>query len=161
MIYVYHYQYILPLYFFLPKVTAISVKTNIDIQNTKHGYIFTTIFFPSYCTAVAIFLVTVSLTIFSFLIYITYQYNNKMATSNESFKKNWLIQINDLTDQQIKKVTHYIGGGSGINQDLGIHHATVAMYLGYKYKGTATEEPKITKNLKVTVFSIVHFFPYF
>ena len=76
-----------------------------------------------------------------------------MATSNESFKKNWLIQINDLTDQQIKKVTDYIGGGSGINQDLGIHHATVAMYLGYKYKGTATEEPKITKNLKVTIFS--------
>ena len=81
-----------------------------------------------------------------------------MATSNESFKKNWLIQINDLTDQQIKKVTEYIGGGNGVNQELGIHHATVAMYLGYKYKGTATEKPKITKNLKVILFSIHLFF---
>ncbi len=64
-----------------------------------------------------------------------------MATSNESFKKNWLVQINDLTDHQIKKVTDYIGSGNGVNQELGIHHATVAMYLGYKYKATATEEP--------------------
>jgi hypothetical protein len=84
-----------------------------------------------------------------------------MATSNESFKKNWLVQINDLTDHQIKKVTEYIGGGNGVNQELGIHHAMVAMYLGYKYKATATEEPKITKNLKVTIFSIIHFVPYF
>jgi hypothetical protein len=84
-----------------------------------------------------------------------------MATSNKSFKKNWLLQINDLTDHQIKKVTEYIGSDNGVNQDLGIHHATVAMYLGYKYKATATEEPKITKNLKVTIFSIIHFVPYF
>ena len=84
-----------------------------------------------------------------------------MATSNESFKKNWLLQINDLTDHQIKKVTEYIGSGNGVNQDLGIHHATVAMYLGYKYKATSTEEPKITKKLKVTIFSIIHFCQYF
>jgi len=84
-----------------------------------------------------------------------------MATSNESFKKNWLLQINDLTDHQIKKVTEYIGSGNGVNQDLGIHHATVAMYLGYKYKATSTEAPKITKNLKVTIFSIIHFCQYF
>ena len=84
-----------------------------------------------------------------------------MATSNKSFKKNWLLQINDLTDHQIKKVTEYIGSGNGVNQDLGIHHATVAMYLGYKYKATSTEEPKIAKNLKVTIFSIIHFCQYF
>jgi hypothetical protein len=84
-----------------------------------------------------------------------------MATSNESFKKNWLLQINDLTDHQIKKVTEYIGSGNGVNQDLGIHHAMVAMYLGYKYKATSTEEPKITKKLKVMIFSIIQFFPDF
>jgi len=84
-----------------------------------------------------------------------------MATSNESLKKNWLIQINDLTDHQIKKVTDYIGGGNGINQDLGIHHATVAMYLGYKYKGTATEEPKITKKIKGDDFFHHSFLPIF
>ena len=84
-----------------------------------------------------------------------------MATSNKSFKKNWLLQINDLTDHQIKKVTEYIGSGNGVNQDLGIHHATVAMYLGYKFKAKSTEEPKITKNLKVTIFSIIHLCQYF
>ena len=84
-----------------------------------------------------------------------------MASSNESFKKNWLVQINDLTDHQIKNITEYIGSGNGVNPELGIHHATVAMYLGYKYKARGTEEPKVTKNLKVMIFSIIHVFPYF
>ncbi len=57
-----------------------------------------------------------------------------MATSNESNKKNWLIEINDLTDHQIKNVKEYLGSTTQVNPDLGIHHATVAMYLGYRNK---------------------------
>jgi hypothetical protein len=81
-----------------------------------------------------------------------------MATSSESKKKNWLIQINDLNDHQIKNVKEYIGSGAGVNSGLGIHHATVAMYLGYKIKAKGIEEPKLTKNLKVILFSIHLFF---
>jgi hypothetical protein len=81
-----------------------------------------------------------------------------MATYNESNKKNWLIQINDLNDHQIKNVKEYIGTGAGVNPDLGIHHATIAMYLGYKNKAKGIEEPNITKNLKVILFSIHIFF---
>ena len=81
-----------------------------------------------------------------------------MATYNESNKKNWLIQINDLNDHQIKNVKEYIGTGAGVNPDLGIHHAMIAMYLGYKNKAKGIEEPNITKNLKVILFSIRIFF---
>jgi hypothetical protein len=81
-----------------------------------------------------------------------------MATYNESNKKNWLIQINDLNDHQLKNVKDYIGTGAGVNPDLGIHHATIAMYLGYKNKAKGIEEPNITKNLKVIIFSIHIFF---
>jgi hypothetical protein len=84
-----------------------------------------------------------------------------MASSTESNKKNWLVQINDLNDQQIKNITEYIGSGNTVNPDLGIHHAMVAMYLGYKNRAKGTEEPKLTKNLKVMLFSIHLFFHIF
>ena len=80
-----------------------------------------------------------------------------MAATNESNKKNWLIQINDLTDNQIKSVKEYIGSGTGVQSDLGIHHATVAMYLGYRNKAKGIEESNITKNLKVILLSIYLF----
>ena len=80
-----------------------------------------------------------------------------MATYNKSFKKNWLIQINDLTDNQIKNVKEYIESGTRVKSDLGIHHATVAMYLGYRNKAKGIEEANIMKNLKVILLSIYLF----
>ena len=80
-----------------------------------------------------------------------------MATTYESNKKNWLIQINDLTDNQIKSVEEYIESGTEVHSNLGIHHATVAMYLGYRNKAKGIEEPNITKNLKVILLSIYLF----
>ena len=81
-----------------------------------------------------------------------------MATYYDSNKKNWLIQINDLTDNQIKNVEEYIESGTGVHSNLGIHHATVAMYLGYRNKAKGIEESNITKNLKVILLSIYLFF---
>ena len=80
-----------------------------------------------------------------------------MATTYESNKKNWLIQINDLTDNQIKSVEEYIESGTEVHSNLGIHHATVAMYLGYRNKAKGIEESNITKNLKVILLSIYLF----
>ena len=84
-----------------------------------------------------------------------------MASSTESNKKNWLVQINDLNDQQIKNITEYIGSGNTVNPDLGIHHAMVAMYLGYKIKAKRIEEPKLTKKFKGDSIFHTSFFPYF
>lgn len=84
-----------------------------------------------------------------------------MTSPNDSNKKNWLIQINDLTDKQIEKITKYVGNSSGAaNPDLEIHHATLAMYLGYKKDSNYTENPKVTKNLKVVQFFLTVMFPY-
>jgi hypothetical protein len=79
----------------------------------------------------------------------------------------WLVlpycviqHYDQLNDQQIKNVKKYIGSGAGVNPDLGIHHAMVAMYLGYKIKAKGIEEPKVPKYLKVILFSI-HLFSIF
>jgi len=84
-----------------------------------------------------------------------------MATYNESNKKNWLIQINDLNNHQIKSVEEYIESGTEVHSNLGIHHATVAMYLGYKIKAKRIEEPKLTKKFKGDSIFHTSFFPYF
>lgn len=80
-----------------------------------------------------------------------------MATYYDSNKKNWLIQINDLTDNQLNSVEEYIESGTEVHSNLGIHHATVAMYLGYRNKAKGIEEANITKNLKVIQLSIYLF----
>jgi hypothetical protein len=86
-----------------------------------------------------------------------------MTSFNDSNKRNWLVQVNDLTDQQVNTVTQFVGTSSGVaNPDLNIHHATVAMYLGYINNPKGPEEPQlVTKKLKVMlIFSLV-FFLYF
>jgi hypothetical protein len=73
-----------------------------------------------------------------------------------------LVQINDLTDQPIDAVTQFVGTGSGAaSSDLKIHHATVAMYLGYKKIPRGTEEPHVPKKLKLMQFFLHAFFLYF
>ncbi len=79
---------------------------------------------------------------------------------NNSNKRNWLVQINDLTNQQIEAVMTFVGTSSGAtNPNLNNHNATVAMYLGYKKIPKGTEEPHVTQNLKVILFFSRVFFP--
>jgi hypothetical protein len=69
-----------------------------------------------------------------------------MASFNDSNKRIWLVQVDDLTDQQIDTVTQFVGTSSGVtNPDLNIHHAMVAMYLGSKNNPKGPEEPQLVK----------------
>ena len=51
--------------------------------------------------------------------------------SLESNKKNWIIQLTDVTDEEIDTVMENMGDQDGNPYpDTKIHFATVAMFLG-------------------------------
>lgn len=76
-----------------------------------------------------------------------------------SNKKNWLLQLDDLSDKEIDTVMQAVRDESGVpNKKLDIHFAVVGMYLNYCLsKSNPKNAPQKTKNLEVIhLFYCVH-----